>query len=142
MDSSVIAATVAALVGAVGGGLGWLLRGRQRHISGETGALGLYGDALSLLENAHVALRNMEAARDEMERERDGVEQRMRRHVTETREALSACITARDEAKLERAKDRVIIAQLQEEVLKLQVRATAGEGRTSHLEDAEEAGDD
>lgn len=104
---------IAAVLSALTAVAGWLARGRQRIISQEDGALGLYRDALALLESAQDALSAMGLRLDEVQ------------------SLLNECVRARDQSKIERAQDRVKIAQLEEEIVRLRVHVNATEARAA-----------
>ena len=107
---------IAAVLSAMTAVAGWVARGGQRKISHEGGALGLYRDALALLESTQETLSVMGQRLDVVQA------------------SLNDCVRARDEGKIARAQDRVKMAQLEEEIVRLRIHLDASDARTGVLE--------
>lgn len=80
----------------VSGTVGWFARRPAQVIATEQAALDLYKDSLDVLDNVQKAFREMAVEREAMRAE------------------LMACVRAREDAAVERARDRVKIAQLEQ----------------------------
>lgn len=74
---------------------GWVVQGRRRQITTESSALDLYKDSLTVLSNTQDVVNTISAEHERMRRE------------------LALCVQARRGADMERANDRVVIAELQ-----------------------------
>lgn len=80
----------------LGGLAGWFARGRQREIATEDGALGLYRDALAILDRTQALLSETAEQRDAQQ----GL--------------LMACVNARDKFEIALADAKLKIAELEQ----------------------------
>ncbi len=110
MDATAITLLASVMTTTIGAAIGWFAHGKQRQIQAEGGALELYHDALAVLESVQSEVTRMSGDREEM------------------RVQLEECVRARNDAALERAKDRVKIAQLEQ-------GAIEGQQKIAHLEE-------
>ena len=125
---------IAAVLSAMTAVAGWVARGGQRTIAQEGAWSRLHRDAVEVVR---VQQDVTNALSEEVKT--------VRRELTTVLGSLQDCMVARDQAKIERAQDRVSIqieraqdrvkmAQLEEEIVRLRVHINASDARTDVLE--------